>query len=207
MDLAQVTAEVAHIPHTTPDKGAILYRTVLEGGFERCLELGVAHGVGTAYVAAALEEAGRGTVTAVDRPITLERRPRADHLLERLGLTHRAELVFHEISYTWFLMDCLRQGRTFEFCFLDGAHTWDVDGFAFFLVDRLLEPGGLIIFDDLDWCFETSPTLRDKPEIRAKPEIERTTRQVRAVFDLLVRGHPSYPDAHEEDGWGYARKR
>ena len=95
----------------------------------------------------------------------------------------------------------------FDLCYLDGAHEWFTDGFAFVLVDRLLQPGGLIIFDDLDWTYETSPSLKNTERVRRMPADERSTQQVRKVYELLVKTHPDYGDFTERDGWGYARKR
>jgi hypothetical protein len=93
----------------------------------------------------------------------------------------------------------------FDFCFLDAGHTWAVDGFGFFLVDRLLKPGGWIIFDDLDWSFSES-TVKDSDLYRSMLEEERTTKQVRKVYELLVRPHGGYEELRDDRGWGYARK-
>jgi hypothetical protein len=38
------------------------------------------------------------------------------------------------------------------------------------------------------------------------PERERTTPQVRRIFELLVRGNPAFAEAYESDGWGFAVK-
>ncbi len=94
----------------------------------------------------------------------------------------------------------------FDFCFLDGAHDWFTDGFAFLLVDKLLKPGGLIVFDDLDWTFDSSPMLRGTDKIKNMPVEERETAQIRKVYELLVLPHPSYGDFVTKNGWAYARK-
>jgi hypothetical protein len=94
----------------------------------------------------------------------------------------------------------------FDLCYLDGAHTWFVDGFAFFLVDRLLRRGGWIIFDDLSWTYSTSPTLKDTEAVRRMPPEERDTPQIELVYELLVKTHPGYGDFHAKHGWAYARK-
>jgi hypothetical protein len=46
---------------------------------------------------------------------------------------------FEPTSYTWRMMKMLEEdeGPRFDLCYLDGAHSWFVDGFAFFLIDRL----------------------------------------------------------------------
>lgn len=87
----------------------------------------------------------------------------------------------------------------FEFVFIDGGHTWDVTGFAFFLADRMLRPGGWILFDDLDWTIRASRSLTDSNV----PEEEATTAQVGLVFDLLV---SPVCETHRDGKWGWARK-
>lgn len=94
----------------------------------------------------------------------------------------------------------------FDFCFIDGAHSWFTDGFAFFLVDRLLKPGGLLIFDDLNWTYASSPALSQSEWVAQMPKEEKETAQVRKVYELLVKPHPAYGEFIEKDGWAYARK-
>jgi predicted O-methyltransferase YrrM len=153
-----------------------------------------------------VEELGVGRLTSVDRETARGRVPSATEMMEKSGLRPYVDLIFHPISYNWFLMDCIREGRKFDFCFLDGAHTWEVDGLAFYLVNECLVPGGMIIFDDLDWSFANSPSLHDKPYILGKPEFERNMCQIRQVFELLVKRHASFTDAYEVDGLGFAKK-
>jgi predicted O-methyltransferase YrrM len=191
------------IPHTTAEKGLIIHNAVLKGKFKNCLELGFASGVGSSYIAGALDANRGGRLTSVDTKEALRRKPLASETLAKLQLEKYVELVFHEISYTWFLMDAIEKGKKFDFCFLDGAHTWDVDGLAFFLVEKVLSPGGMIIFDDLDWCYATSPTMKDVPA----PELFRKTAGVRKIFELLVKQHPNMTNFREEHGMGIAEKR
>lgn len=82
-----------------------------------------------------------------------------------------------------------------------------MDALAFFLVDRLLRPGGWIIFDDLDWTYAISPALKDTELVRNMPVDERTAPQVRKIYELLVKPHRSYHNFRVQDGWAYAQKR
>jgi predicted O-methyltransferase YrrM len=189
---------------TSPERGRQLFDWVREHGPESCLELGFAHGVSTVYVATALEANGAGRLTSVDNQSALEREPSAAELLRRAGLEHRVELAFEATTYNWFLHRRLRErqseGRVeplYDFCFLDGAHTWVDDGFAFFLVDQLLRPGGWILFDDLPW------KLDERVDV---PEEERRLAQVQEVFDLLVATHPLYDRLESDGDWGWAHK-
>jgi predicted O-methyltransferase YrrM len=191
---------------TSPERGRMLYDWVRERRPESCLELGFAHGVSTVYIAAALAENGGGRLTSVDNLSAREREPSAEQLLGRAGLAARVELVYEPSSYNWFLHRKLRERVSddrvepvYDFCFLDGAHTWIDDGLAFALVDRLLKPGGWILFDDLPWKL-------DERWAEEVPEAERELAQVQEVFDLVVATHPQY-DRLETDGeWGWAHK-
>ena len=192
---------------TSADRGAELHRFVREHRFSRCLELGFYQGVGSVYIASALESNGEGTLTSVDIPSALELSPPASELIERAGLAHRVSLEVDPDSYVWWLRrrmrECLRDGRfepAFDFVFLDGAHTWDIDGFAFALVDRLLAPGGWIVFDDLDW---------NPIDPKVSPNVPADTRElshVREIWDLLVETDPSYDELRTDGALGYARK-
>jgi predicted O-methyltransferase YrrM len=191
---------------TSPTRGEKIHDFVREQGFENCLELGFAHGVGSVYIASALEANGAGHLTSVDIPSALERQPLASELLDRAGLSHRVSLVIEPTSYTWFLHRMLRERLKessieplFDFVFIDGAHTWDVDGFAFLLVDKLLKPGGWIIFDDLHW-------RQDAERWPDTPEAERSFAQVSEVWDLLVQPHPRYDEMRTDASWGWAHK-
>src|ERR1039458_2094995 len=86
---------------TTPQRGEQIHNFVREQGFENCLELGLAHGVGSVYIASALEANGRGHLTSVDHILALERDPLASDLLEQAGLAHRVTLVFQPTSGSW----------------------------------------------------------------------------------------------------------
>jgi SAM-dependent methyltransferase len=54
-------------------------------------------------------------------------------------------------TYAWTLFEMLGQGRRFDIVYLDGHHTFYVDIPAFFMGDRLLEPGGMFLVDDIRW--------------------------------------------------------
>jgi len=80
------------------------------------------------------------------------------HALEirRAGLSFDAvEFVQNATgTYAWTLFDMLGKGRRFDVVYLDGHHTFYVDIPAVFLGDRLLEPGGLFLMDDIRWSLD-----------------------------------------------------
>lgn len=208
MELENVKRVVGDTPFMTLEQASELRDFIAEKEINDILELGFLHGVSTCYLAASLEARGTGHIHAMDLDVQRRVDPNAQALLSSLGLSHRATLHFEPTSYTWRLMKMLDENPEprFDFCYLDGAHSWFVDGFAFFLVDRLLRPGGWILFDDFDWSYAESPALANTDFVAAMPEDERTTPQIRKVVELLVEPHPDYGEFHCKGQWYYARK-
>lgn len=210
MDIDELITVVDGTPHMIPERGREIYDFVREHEPKSVLELGFAHGVSSCYIGAALKANGQGTLTTIDLESARQRRPDISTLLTQTGLTDWVQPIHTPTSYTWELMRLLEDAndeQPFDFAFIDGAHSWFVDGFAFFLVDRLLRPGSWILFDDLDWTYSTSWALRDTEMVKAMPEDERTTAQIGKVFDLLVRTHPQYEAFRVDGSWGWARKK
>jgi predicted O-methyltransferase YrrM len=205
----EIRGKVEGIPHMSIAQARAITDVILENRFQNILELGFRHGVSTCYMAGALDELGTGHVTTIDLLNAREVEPNIDHLLGDLGLARYVTVFYEPTSYIWRLMKMLEEDPSprLDFCYIDGAHNWFTDGFAFFLVDRLLKPGGMIIFDDLDWTYKSSPTLRHTQKVDRMPQEEKSTPQVRRVYELLVKPHPAYGEFMEKDGWAYARKR
>jgi predicted O-methyltransferase YrrM len=174
------------------------------------LELGFFQGKSTAFMAAMLEELGRGHITTMDLEAAKKRRPPIARVLSELGLTHRVTPVYSHRSFTWDLRRLLAESPTprFDFCYIDGAHTWDGTGFSFLLVDLLLKPGGWVIFDDLDWSIAKSrAAMKNMERYAAYSDEEKTAKQVQEVWQILVPAR-GYQDLHEEKrfNWGIGRK-
>jgi predicted O-methyltransferase YrrM len=187
-------AQLSFQPLTSPATGRLLYEFAAKDSIEEIAELGCAHGTSTAYLAAALDTKGGGLVRTFDREDARDREPNLFTVLEHVGVESRVRATLSRSSYTWELMRILEErtdGQSteplFDLCFIDGAHTWETDGLAFLLIDRLLRPDRWIVFDDVNWTLGSSPTLKDTPRVRAMSEEERATPHVRKVIDLLVR--------------------
>jgi predicted O-methyltransferase YrrM len=162
-----------------------------ESGCSRYAEIGVYEGDTALAVADAL--AGSGEVHLFD----FEERTQA--VARRLRAAGHANVVEHPNSrrlldsYNWSLMRMIEAAGgapAFDYVFIDGSHTWAHDALAFLLVDRLLEPGGYVDFDDYGWTLRDSPSMNPAafPEVRrlySDEQIEEP--QVRLVVELLVR--------------------
>jgi predicted O-methyltransferase YrrM len=203
MNLIKVKQVVEDLPYMTLKKAQVMQDFIHKHNISSILELGFYHGVSTCYMAAAIEEVDRGSIVSIDLESAQKRQPNIEELLGKCGYLDKVEFYYEPSSYNWRLMKLIEeQKRTFDLCYLDGGHDWYNTGLAFFLVDKVLQPGGWIIFDDLDWTMEH---INTKWVLR-KPEEERITPQVRKVWELLVKTHPHYSNFYEQGGWGYAQK-
>jgi len=211
MELSMVTELVRGVPWMSPEQGAIVYRHIRETGPELVLELGTAHGASAAYMAAALHANGAGKLVTVDRE---DAGYEPERLLEDNGLGEWVDVVVRpDSSYNWFLKEQIdRQSDSdgncepiYDFCYLDGAHNWTVDGLAALLVEKLLKPEGWLLLDDLEWSYASSPSGASEPFPMSSSE--RRQPHMRAVFELLVRQHPNFTLCRIENGnWGWAQK-
>lgn len=99
-------------------------------------------------------------------------------------------------SYNWSLAQLIKANAApiFDYVYIDGAHTWAIDALAFFLVDRLLKPGGYVDLDDYNWRIaRSSLSPRRFPKIRqwyTKEQMQ--TPQVAMIVDLLIKRSRDY---------------
>jgi predicted O-methyltransferase YrrM len=218
MRFDDAAASVREIPFMSPELGRRVYEHVRANRPEQTLELGTAHGVSAVYIAAALEANGRGHLTTVDHGgATFD--PAPEDVLTRAGLAHRVTIVCEHSSYNWFLKEEIEQASDadgnctprYDFCYLDGSKNFNLDGLAVVLVEKLLRPGGWLLMDDLEWTYQQhNPWILPSGDGRPLGPLsqdERTQPHLRAVFELLVKQHPSFTRLVREDEWyGWAQK-
>jgi predicted O-methyltransferase YrrM len=213
----QVAAGIEGIPFMSPALGRRVYDHIVETRPEQALELGTAHGVSAAYMAAALEANGRGQLTTVDHAGAAYD-PSPEEVLARAGLADRVTIVREHSSYNWFLKQQVERASdaagncapVYDFCYLDGSKNFNIDGLAVVLIEKLLRPGGWLLMDDLEWTYEHNPWIvpsGDGNPLGPLSESELTEPHLRAVFELVVRQHPSFTRFAREDEWyGWAQK-
>lgn len=196
------------LPYMRLERGRMVHQLIITHNLRNCLELGFYHGVSSAYIAGALHELGGGKLVTIDLERARHLTPNIEDVLNKTRLARFVDYFFEPTSYHWRLMKLLEAGlqETLDFCYIDGGHTWSSTGFAFCLVARLLKPGGWIIFDDLDWTYATSPALSNRSRVQHLSDEERTTPQVRKVYDLLVKTDSSFCDFVDDGRWAFARK-
>lgn len=220
MKFSEVKRHLTGIPYVMDDMAHDLYDFIMENKPQQCLELGFGHGASSCYIAAAMDELGQGHLTSVDLiPAQEWQTPAIEELLTETGLTSRVTVARENSSYTWFLQKKIMQ-RThenscaplYDFCFVDGSKNWTIDSSAFFLVDKLLKAEGWIVFDDLQWTYESKvkegKSKSDGVFMLAMGDDELTHPHVELIFQLLVMQHPDYSNFIVKDNWwGWAQKR
>jgi predicted O-methyltransferase YrrM len=119
------------------------------------VEIGLAHGISTLFLAEALERAGTERHIVIDPHQLSENewggswRGAGLHNLERAGL--RRLIDFRAESSHRVLASLEAEQTAIDFAFVDGWHLFDWTLVEFFYLDRMLRTGGAIAFDDADW--------------------------------------------------------
>lgn len=137
--------------HVLADEAEFLSRVVREARPTTTLEVGLAMGCS----ALAICDATAGVPEA--RHLVIDPRQNVQPLWGGIGLNHLAQagfaprVRFMELPSHRALAQLEDEGQRIQFAFIDGFHTFDYALVDFFLIDRLLEVGGLVAFDDADW--------------------------------------------------------
>jgi len=219
MKFEEISSMVGSVPYISKENGRFLYDLIRKERLTSILELGIAHGTATCYMAAALQELGEGSITSVDLIEVKDIfKPTAEEQLEKTGLSEFATVIRMQTGYTWFLHDEIVNNtkdnvcnEVYDLCVIDGPKNWTIDGAAFFFVDKLLKKNGWIIFDDYHWTYAAANSRRDSTDgitHRCLSKDEQEIPHIREVFELLVKQHPHYGNLMvlDEADWVLAQK-
>lgn len=166
------------------ESGILLYDFVRAFKPTSTLETGMAYGMSTLFICQALEDNGAGRHTAIDPFEEGEFKSIGLLNIERAGLKHRLEFCSGPSDVV--LPRLYGQGRTIDFAFVDGWHLFDFTLIDFYYIDKLLQVGGHVAFDDLwlpavrkavSFILRNKPyTLVSVPSRRPAPMWKRTAR-------------------------------
>ena len=208
-----ICKELEKIPYMNDLQVTIIKNIIIKNNFKNAIEIGFYHGKSSVLIASIFEEIGEGHLTTYDLESARNRKPNIMQLLNNYNLSHRVTPIFCKRSYTWELGKIIKDSKEplFDFCYLDGGHTWDPTGLGFFLMDMLLKPGGIIIFDDMNWTINKSPAYQKslkegKDTYRQYSEDEKNTPAVRMVFENLVPARSYKCIEIESVHWGLCQK-
>jgi predicted O-methyltransferase YrrM len=131
----------------TFEAGTLLYDVVRTLKPDKTLETGMAYGISTLFICQAHRDNGAGSHTAID--------PFQEQTFKSIGLANigRAHLTdvlrFYQAASDEVLPQLCAQQERFDFAFIDGNHRFDYALVDFFYIDKLLNLGGHVAFDDL----------------------------------------------------------
>jgi predicted O-methyltransferase YrrM len=129
------------------EEGEFLQEMIRSARPQVSVEVGCAYGISSLYICEALREVNAAKHIIID--------PYQHSVWEDVGLANLrragyADIIdFHEVFSYQYLSRLTEERVTIDFAFIDGAHTFDYVLVDFFLIDKLLRPGGIVILDDL----------------------------------------------------------
>ena len=135
------------ISHVDRDTGDLLQRAVRDVQPALSLEIGLAYGVSTLFICDAIRSLPRpGRHIVLDPYQHGKWRGIGLRNLEEAGFAPLVE--FHAEPSELVLPRLVAEGRRLDLVFIDGLHRFDQAFVEFYYVNRLLRPGGIVLFDD-----------------------------------------------------------
>lgn len=131
----------------SPEEGAFLHNLVRSSDAVHSIEIGCAFGLSSLHICLALQGRPGASHTILD-PFQTSTFDRAGvRLLERAGIDL---FQLREERSEFELPRLLESGRQFDFCFIDGLHTFDQTLLDFYYLNRMLKVGGILAIDDIN---------------------------------------------------------
>jgi predicted O-methyltransferase YrrM len=135
-----------HIPE---DEGDFLKKMIRNAQPQVSLEVGCAYGISSLYICEALQEINAKKHIIIDAY--------QQDIFEGIGLANLKRagygdlIEFHETLSYKYLAHLTGDGVIIDFSFIDGQHTFDYVLVDFFLIDKILRTGGIVVLDDLSY--------------------------------------------------------
>lgn len=135
-----------------PLEGEFLQRIIKRIKPKISLEIGLAYGISALFICEALEKV-KGEKHIIIDPC--QNIPEAGYNGSGLRNLRKAKydklIEFIETPSEIALPELLKKGTRVDFAFVDGWHTFDHALVDFFYINRMLNVGGLVAFDDANW--------------------------------------------------------
>lgn len=183
-------------------RGRALAEFCAEHGIRSFCEIGCNVGSTSKLVAEALPPSAEMHLFDIQSNID-RTRPLVDQVPDKPKVHYYGNTLKLRDNYCWTLTNMVKEGKPrFDYVYIDGAHDLTIDALAFFLLDRLLEVGGHIEFDDYEWTFGSSRTMSSHKWTREwyTPE-QIDTPQIGMLVDSLVRTDERYEEVLKDRVW------
>jgi predicted O-methyltransferase YrrM len=190
-----------------------IYRFIVDKKLHTCIELGTGFGSTSCVMAAALDEIGGGRLVTVD--MYLHQPVNVKVLAKHTEVdTDSVDVIVDRLGYNWYLSELIQHQTEngickplFDFCLLDGAHEWEPDALAFYLIAKLMKPGAWIAIDDLNFNLRMIPNWQETHGNYTDRELDAF--QMAMVYELVVKQHPDFEnfDVTHFGRIGWAQKK
>ena len=187
--IREITSKFGHVKYMKEEQALILHEIINKYDLVDLLELGFFQGKSSIYIGAIMKARGKGHLTTIDLENARAKNPSIIELIEQTGYKELITPIFAHRSYTWELAQMIEKSRKplFDFCYLDGGHTFDVTALGVSLLSILMKPGGILILDDLNWSIAKSPHCKEHPEQAAIYSVdEQNAMGVRLVWEEVL---------------------
>lgn len=131
------------------DEGKMLQDIVCRIKPNRCLEVGCAYGISSLFICESLDQIKAKRHTIIDSGQIIGVNRAGLNNLEKAGYGYLVD--FHDGRSEDILPALKAKGYKIDFAFVDGWHTFDHTLIDFFYIDKMLNVGGVVAFDDADW--------------------------------------------------------
>lgn len=136
--------------HIDQLSGELLQAWIIAARPRHLLEIGMAYGVSSLFIGEIIQETGGAVYDIID--------PYQYRVWQGCGVHHMSlaglagHYVLHEEPSEICLPRMLHEGNRYDFAFVDGFHTFDHSLVDFFYINRMLEVGGIVVFDDIHFA-------------------------------------------------------
>lgn len=204
--IEQITEKYTSLSYMTHTQALYMKELIQKNKLKNLCELGHYHGKSSIYFGAILEEQGFGTLTTFDVLVN-KVSPNIYNLIDEFSLEKFINPIVTDEGFIWGLAKLISNNATkFDFCYIDGGHTFESTTLAFVLIDLLLEKNGIIVFDDVSWTVEKfGNAILNIPMYRSSTQYQRSTPQVKMVCDLIV-PHYNYTLLETVNDWAVFQK-
>ncbi len=127
-------------------EGEFIAKVIQEHECRKTLEVGCAMGISSLYICSALEGSEGVSHTIIDPMQTTDWHSIGITQLKKAGVDFYSLI---EEPSEFALPRLAERGNKYDFCFIDGWHTFDHTLIDFFYIDRMLEDGGIVAIDDI----------------------------------------------------------
>jgi predicted O-methyltransferase YrrM len=189
--LSELDTETEGVPYTLSEVCHELHDIVVRMDEPKVLEIACGYGKATPYLASAAAVTG-GHVRAVDNQRHEWEGDTVRDRLRELDLLEQCSVSLGQDA-RWYIFDLLRDdsGKWIDFVYFDLSHTLEIDAFVALAAWNHLRPGGVMVFDDLDWI----PAEHGPSDLETeRPDMK----QIGVLFEYLT----EFPEVGQHGTWG-----